>query len=212
MPEIIATENSAALSENDIDALERSIAHRRSMGIARLKPDPIPRQLIKRVLEAANWAPSHGETEPWRFTVYTGESRRALGDAFAEAYLQETIADGTYKENAHLSQRDRAMSAPVWISIGMQPGLRPDGTRAMSEEDELMATATAAQNLHLMASAQGLAGMWLSKGVMRDPITAAFVGLEPPARLLGFFVLGWPNIPWPQGERGPIEDKVTWKE
>jgi Nitroreductase len=195
------------------EALCAAIAHRRSMGVARLLPDPVDPALIRRALEAADWAPSHGDTEPWRFTVYTGESRRALGEAFAEAYRRDAEQDGDFKEKSYEAQRERAWGSPVWISIGMQPALRPDGTLKMTEEEELMAVACAVQNLHLVANAQGLAGMWLSKGVFRHPHVAEFVGLVPPhGRLLGFFVLGWPAIPWPEGERRPLHEKVRWAD
>lgn len=199
-------------TDTEIDILSRAIAHRRSLGVARLRPDPIDPALIQRALEAADWAPSHGDTEPWRFTVYTGESRRALGEAFAAAYRLEAEAEGSFKENAFEGQRERGWSAPVWIALGMAPGLRADGSRMMSEEDELMAVACAVQNLHLMASAQGLAGMWLSKGILTHSSVAAFAGLTAPGRLLGFFVLGWPNVAWPEGERRPLSEKVRWAE
>lgn len=201
------------LSEATVDALCEAIRHRRSLGVARLLPDPVDPQLIQRTLEAADWAPSHGDTEPWRFTVYTGESRRALGEAFAEAYRQDAEQVGDFKENAYQSQKERSFGSPVWISIGMQPMLRPDGAMKMTDEEELMAVACAAQNLHLVAAAQGLAGMWLSKGVFRHPHVAEFVGLtQPYGRLLGFFILGWPAIPWPEGERRPLQEKVRWAE
>lgn len=206
------TEWDAALPAASVDALCAAIAHRRSLGVARLKPDPVDPALLQRALEAADWAPSHGETEPWRFTVYTGESRRALGEAFAEAYRQEAGLDGTFKLNALEGQRERPWAAPVWISLGVAPALRPDGSRVMSEEEEVIAVACAVQNLHLVAAASGLAGMWLSKGVLTHPAVAAFAGLTPPSRLLGFLVLGWPNVPWPAGERRPLSEKVTWAE
>jgi nitroreductase len=208
-----APEAAAGLGSEAVEALCRAIAHRRSMGVARLKPDPVPTRLIQRALEAADWAPSHGDTEPWRFTVYTGESRRALGEAFAEAYRQDAARNGDFKENAFEGQRKRAWASPVWISLGMQPALLPGGSMKMTEEEELMALACAVQNLHLVANAQGLAGMWLSKGVFRHPHVAEFVGLTPPhGRLLGFFILGWPSIPWPTGERRPLHEKVRWAD
>ena len=210
--EVDKTEWDAALPAASVDALCAAIAHRRSLGVARLKPDPVDPALLQRALEAADWAPSHGETEPWRFTVYTGESRRALGEAFAEAYRQEAELDGSFKPNAFEGQRERGWSAPVWISLGVAPALHPDGSRVMSEEEEVIAVACAVQNLHLVAAASGLAGMWLSKGVLTHPAVAAFAGLTPPGRLLGFLVLGWPNIPWPAGERRPLSEKVTWAE
>lgn len=203
----------AALSDETVDALMTAIKHRRSMGVARLLPDPVEPTLIQQALEAADWAPSHGDTEPWRFVVYTGQARNALGDAFAEAYRHDAERDGGFKQTTFDAQRERSQSAPVWISIGMQPAIIGDGSPKMSIEEELMAVACAVQNLHLVASAQGLAGMWLSKGVFRHERVAQFVGLEPPyGRLLGFFVLGKPSIPWPAGERRPHHEKVQWAE
>jgi len=195
-----------------IDTLCAAIAHRRSMGIARVHADQaVDSALIEKALQAADWAPSHGETEPWRFTVYTGDSRSALGDAFAEAYRLDAGEDG-FKQAAFEANRARALGAPVWIAIGMSPGLRSDGSLRMTEEDEVIAVGCAVQNLHLVANAMGLGGMWLSKSVFIHPHVARFVGLEPPSRLLGFFFLGWPAIPWPEGERRPLAEKVRWAE
>ena len=195
----------------DITELMQAIRSRRSMGVARLSPDEVPETLILTALEAANWAPSHGETEPWRFTVYTGEGRRGLGEAFAAAYQKDAEREGNFKESSFTGQRERVWAAPVWISLGLEPALRPDGSLKMGLEEESLALACAVQNLHLVANAQGLAGMWLSQGVMVHPEVARFVELTAPhSRLFGFFVLGFPNIPWPSGERRPLEEKLRW--
>ena len=195
-----------------VETLYRAIAHRRSLGLARLDPEkPVERSLVQQLLEAADWAPSHGETEPWRFTVYMGESRRGLGEAFAETYWMSQDAE-EFRQAAYEAQRDRAFMAPVWIAIGMTPALKPDGTLRMREEEEIMAVACAVQNLHLVASAMGLAGMWQSNTLTLHPHMARFVGLEPPSRLLGFFWLGWPAISWPEGTRRPLSEKVRWAE
>ena len=195
-----------------VDDLLDAIKRRRSMGVARLSDEPVGRDVLLPVLEAARWAPSHGETEPWRFTVYQGDARIALGEAFAEAYRFEAERDGTFKQDSFEGQRNRAFGAPVWISLGMEPALRSDGALKMTLDEERLACACAIQNLHLVACARGLAGMWLSKGVMVSPEVARFAGLTAPhAELLGFFVLGWPNIPWPEGERRPLEETVRWE-
>lgn len=200
------------LDKEQLDSLCEAIANRRSLGIARVHADkPVDRSLIEKALQAADWAPSHGETEPWRFTVYTGDSHLALGEAFAEAYRLDAGEEG-FKQATLEANRNRAVSAPVWISIGMEPARRSDGSLRMTEEDEVIAVGCAVQNLHLVANAMGLAGMWLSKGVFIHPHVARFVGLEPPSRLLGFFFLGWPAIPWPEGERRPLSEKVRWAD
>ena len=194
----------------DPKALNDVIANRRSLGLARLKEEAIDPTILREALEAANWAPSNGDTEPWRFTVFTGEGRRALGEAFAGAYLLDA-GEGRREETLQ-AMRERGMDAPVWISIGMTPGYLPDGRRAMSDEEEIMAVACAVQNLHLAVTAHGLVGMWHSKGSSVHPHVARFLGLEPPSRLLGFFWCGYPKVAWPEGERGSWEEKVVWRE
>jgi nitroreductase len=183
--------------ETKAEKLLSLLAARRSMGLSRLKPDPVEPQLIERMLEAANWAPSNEDTEPWRFTVFTGDGREKLAELFARIAEPE-------------GARKRAFAAPVWISIGMSPQLSEDGTPLMPLDDEIMAVACAVQNLHLMAQAQGLAGMWHSKGTSVHPIVAEGLGLKPPARLLGFFMCGWPAGDWLTSSRRPLAEKVTW--
>ncbi len=191
------------------DALRDVIANRRSLGLARLQETVVDPTILREALEAANWAPSNGDTEPWRFTVFTGDARKELGEAFAEAYRLDSGDD--YKDATFQAMRERGTDAPVWISIGMTPGLRPDGSRSMEDDDEIMAVACAVQNLHLVATAHGLVGMWHSKGSSVHAHVAKFLGLESPSRLLGFFWCGYPKVEWPAGERGPWEEKVTWK-
>ena len=180
--------------------------HRRSSGLSKLKPDSVDRRLIERMLEAANWAPSHGDTEPWSFTVFTSDGRAKL----AELFLAAQAVDHSPIDPA--AAQKRAYAAPVWISIGLKPQLREDGNLRMPFEEELMAVACAVQNLHLMAQSQGLAGMWHSKGSSIHPEVARGLGLEPPSRLLGFFMCGWPAVENLNGTSRPISDKVTWIE
>lgn len=196
----------------DPDALLRLMMERRSMGLSRLKPDAIDCALIERMLEAANWAPSHKDTEPWRFTVFTGDGRERLAELFESAQREDLENGVPTKGKDGGGARKRAFAAPLWISIGMTPGLREDGSSVVSEDEELMAVASAVQNLHLMAQASGLAGMWHSKGISVHPAVARGLGLEPPSRLLGFFMCGWPAGDWLTAERRPLDEKLTWQE
>lgn len=195
----------------DSQAVLEAIKARRSFKIAALKTDDVAPELISTVLEAAQWAPSHGQTEPWHFTVFAGESRRALGDAFAEAYRQNCDDEGTVVPSTLEMHRGKVWNAPVWIALEFRPALRQDGQLKMPEIEELEAFSCSVQNLHLMASALGLGGQWSSNFTSTHDSVAQFLGIQAPARLMGFFFLGWPDIPWPQGNRAPQEEKVTWK-
>jgi len=196
-------------ARGDADVLLRRLQHRRSFGIKELRPDPVPREHLELMLEAANWSPSHGNTEPWRFTVFTGDARRQLGECFAEAYRLVTAPEKRTAA-AEQSQRDRATIAPAWISIGMTPAVNLDGAPRMPEWEEMIATGIAAHHLHLMASALGYAAKWTSGEAARHPIVAELCGLQAPSKLLGFYYVGKPSTTWPPGVRRPIADKVRW--
>jgi nitroreductase len=189
----------------EVGALLHLIQHRRSFGLKDLRPDPVPREQIELLLEAANWAPTHGKTEPWRFTVYTGEGRRGLGAALGEAYRLGTAPE-RFDPAGQAAQRDKVWQAPVWISVGAMLGTNPK----IPDVEEIMAVASAVQNMQLLAAALGLGSKWTSGLTAVHPHTAAFVGLPPPARLLGFIYIGYPAGPWPPGQRRPIADKVRW--
>jgi nitroreductase len=200
---------SMSFSAEDIETLSRAIAHRRSLGLSRLREDPVPPEMIEKMMRAADWAPSNGDTEPWRLKFYTGDKRNILADAYAKAYIEDHQGDA-YDPIGEKGYRDRAFLAPLWVSIAMTPGLNEDGTLAESEHEEMMAVACAIQNMHLVACAQGLVGMWHSKGVSVHPAVARELGYEAPSKLLGFFFCGFPNCDWPAGERKPIEGKIAW--
>ncbi len=178
------------------------------MGLARLSDAPVEVSLIERMLEAANWAPSHDETEPWRFVVFSGEGRESLSRLFEAAVTHSAKPEVLSHEME--GARKRAFAAPVWIAIGMEPATREDGSPKGLIEEEVMAVACAVQNLHLMASAVGLAGMWHSKGLSVHPKVAEGLGWTGHKRLLGFFMCGWPNCEWFTGERGDWREKVAF--
>lgn len=180
--------------------LLKTVRSRRSVGVGRQKPDSVDRAIIEQMLEAANWAPSHGRTEPWRFTVFMGSGRDKLVEILGQ--LDEPLE----------SVQQRIYSSPVWIAIVVCPKLNDDGQPKMPFEEEELAVACAVQNLHLAATSFGLVGKWTTKGTMVHHETARALGYEPPSKLIGFFCCGYPAGAWPEGARQPIYDKVTWIE
>ena len=54
--------------------LFEAIRGRRSVHL--YKPDPVPEDLVMRLLEAATWAPSHRNSQPWEFLLVGPETRQ----------------------------------------------------------------------------------------------------------------------------------------
>jgi nitroreductase len=59
--------------------------------VRRLRPDPIPADVLERVLQAAAWAPSGGNQQPWRVVVVTDPGKKAaLADLYAPEWAKYT--------------------------------------------------------------------------------------------------------------------------
>lgn len=182
-----------------------AIRARRTVDLPLLSPDPIDDQTLSTLLEAANWAPNHGRTEPWRFAVFTGGGRTRLADALAESLaLSQGRAEPT--PEARETQRERQRMAPVWIVVAAQPAEKP----RMPLYEEQWAAACAVQNLLLAARALGLGSKWISNVPSMHPHTARALGFSEDSTPLGMLYLGHVAGEWPAGKRGPAQDKVRW--
>ncbi len=64
------------------------IKNRRSIFPVQYNDKPIAKEAIVQLLEAANWAPTHKKTEPWRFKVMQGKSKEDLGIFLSTKYKE----------------------------------------------------------------------------------------------------------------------------
>ncbi len=183
-----------------MDALE-DIFTRHS--ISKVKPDPVPRELIEKLLAAAVQAPNHFRVRPWRFIVLTGEARQRLGDAMAEAHKRRHPESTEAELNV---ERARPLRAPVLIAIGVDKPAEPK----VVEIENICAAAAAAENILLAANALGLGAMWRTGHAATEPEVKCFLGLEPDQHLIAFIYVGYPEpLPEPR-ERPSFEDRTTW--
>jgi nitroreductase len=183
-----------------MDALE-AILTRHS--IAKVKPDPVPRQVIEKLLFAAVQAPNHHQLRPWRFVVLTGKSREALGEVMAQELKKrspEVPEAGMEKE------RLKTLRAPVLVAVGVDKSVDP----RVPEIENICAVAAAVENLLLAAHAEGLGAMWRTGQAARDPEVKKFLGFEPAQELLSFVYIGYPDLEVPVVERPSFEDRTVW--
>lgn len=148
----------------------------------------IDQSVIENLLENANWAPTHGMNEPWRFKVYTGEARQKLGDFLANWY-KNTFTGNDFKPAKYEQILTRPARASHVVAICME---RKSNTK-IPEIEDIEAVACAMQNLHLTASAYGLGGYWGSGGATYTEELKKELGLGEDDRCLGFFYLGYPQ-------------------
>lgn len=191
----------------NVEEINRLIRNRRSHFPKQFaEGKPVDEAIVTQILENATWAPSHGQTEPWRFVVFTGEGLQKLATFQAELYKQEAEANNNFKEATY----QNLLANPLKASHVIALCLKRDPAKKFPEQEEVAAVSCAVQNMYLTTAAYGLGGYWTTGGVTYKPSAKEFFGLGEDDKLLGFFYLAQVAVPSPDGKRKPLEEKVAW--
>ncbi|MBC7461653.1 MAG: nitroreductase family protein [Thermoleophilia bacterium] len=167
-----------------MDALE-AIRQRRT--VKTYLPEPVPREQLERVLDAAKWAPCHRMSEPWRF--------RVIG-AVTLGRLVSVAGGGAGK----------LMRAPTLVVASYVPSPLP----LHAAEDE-QAAACAVYAVLLAAEAEGLASYWRTPGILRSAEGRAALQLPSEERTIGLLHFGTPRTAAPEAPaRQGTDAYVTW--
>jgi len=191
--------------QDQFSIISTVIRNRRSIKPARMNGKKIPDELVKDILELANWAPTHGRTEPWRFAVYSGEMVRSFCQQHAEMYRSNTPAE-SFNQNSYDKQLHNGdLASHIVISI-MKRGDNPK----IPAQEEICATAAAIENILLGATAAGVASYWSTGGMTHKPAMKEFLELNESDIVMGIIYLGF-STDHTEGKRETgIEDKIRW--
>ncbi|HMQ50148.1 MAG TPA: nitroreductase [Saprospiraceae bacterium] len=164
---------------------------------------PIAKEIIKTILENANWAPNHKMTQPWRFKVFQDAALERLSQYLSNWYKDNT-PEAFFSQMKYEKTRLNPLRSGAVIAICMQR----DPGESLPEWEELAAVACAVQNMWLSCTAYGIGSYWSSPTsiIQGDD----FLNLKPGERCLGLFYMGYHDLPEFPGKRSPIEDKVDW--
>lgn len=198
------------MPETPFDAAEvtRLIRSRRSTFLANFDTSrKVPDEVVKEALENACWAPNHGRTEPWLFTVYTGAGLQELATLQSE-FFKEHSPD-PLNLGAYLKLQENPLRASHVVVLGMKRSPKPN----IPEIEDIEAVACAVQNLHLSLHAHGASGYWTTGGITYKPGAQHLFGLGEEDKLLGFFYIGYAaQEPAVAAKRAVLEEKVRWVE
>ncbi|MED0679328.1 nitroreductase [Aneurinibacillus thermoaerophilus] len=181
------------------------IMTRRTIG--KVKDDPVPREDIEKILEAGNWAPSHFNTQPWKYFVITGNGRKRLGEAYAKIALLEKGEGLTDAETKALYEKsmNKAFRAPLVIAVACLP----HEEEYVVEAEEFAAVAASIQNMLLAAHALGYGAIWRTGAPSYHPVMKELFGLGAKDRLMGLVYIGRPDMVR-ESRRIPVEQKTEW--
>jgi coenzyme F420-0:L-glutamate ligase / coenzyme F420-1:gamma-L-glutamate ligase len=176
--------------------LHEAIKGRRS--IRKLKPQPVPKNLVLEVLEAAAWAPSAHNSQPWRFIILQDPKlKRELAEQMAQAWAADLKKDGvTAEESARIERRERFAMAPVLILACLtMEGLRkfPDAERQLCERDLAVESFGAGiENLLLAAHAAGLGACWYCAPAFCKDLVRKALKIPSEVEPSAFIATGYP--------------------
>lgn len=187
------------------------------------KPDPVPLELIKEILTMAMRSPSSMNTQPWNFTVVTGEplnhiragntERNMAGVPHSREFRTGTAFEGVHRErqigvakqlfSAMGIARDDAPARMDWVLRGFRQFDAPvcviityDKTLSGSDDTpfDCGAVSTALVNA---AWSRGLGAVINSQGIMQSPVVREHAGIADDQVIMKAIAIGWPDDSFP---------------
>lgn len=190
------------------EALATVVGARRD--IRRFRPDPVPEELVRRVVEAGHRGPSVGHSQPWRFIVVRDAELRDRAAAMADrARLAQ--ADQLAPERARQLldlKLEGLREAPLGLVVACDRRSPAVGVlgRATFPDADLWSCAAAIENMWLTARAEGLGMGWVT--LFEPDELRELLGLPEGVETLGWLCLGWPD------ERPPSPglERLAWSK
>ncbi|WCK55746.1 nitroreductase [Aneurinibacillus sp. Ricciae_BoGa-3] len=182
------------------------IKSRQSIG--KVTEQEVPREILVQIIEAGTRAPSHYNTQPWKFFVMTGNGRDQLGQAYGEIEVLNKGKDAAEEDKKQMYQNKykKAFRAPAVIAVACSP---VDNGLAV-EPEEKAAVAACIQNMLLAIHALGYAAIWRTGEACYHPLMRQKFGLGEHETMMGLIYIGRPASVVPQRPRVSVEEKVTW--
>jgi nitroreductase len=163
---------------------------------------PVPRELVKEILEAATWAPSAKNGQQWRFTVYEGVAKKGLTDAF-RSDLDAFIEKHGFEESGSATWSCGVMEqAPMVIMVWN------GGARGWSSEDHSVAAAI--QNMLLRAYDLGLGSLWIADVFYAMEVITKYAGV--PWKMVAAVAIGYTETVGRVPPKKGVDEVATFHE
>ncbi len=189
----------------NLSEINELIRSRRTIYPEQYTERKVHREQIEVILNNAQWAPTHGNTQPWRFKVFMEDGRQKLADFLGKTYLELTPAE--QQTDAKLA---KMLKRPMLSSVVIAVCMERQQEEKILELEEIEAVACAIQNMHLSCTAYGLGGFWSTPKLIYHQKMNAFLGLGEKDKCIGLFYIGYPSIEWPKAHRKPLEYTTQW--
>jgi nitroreductase len=188
---------------------------RTTRAIRRLRPDPVPPALIRKVCEAGTFAPSGGNRQPWTFIAVTDPDRRAfVAERYRRAfraYIAPALAESerpdfpdrkrrTLHSALHLAEHLHEAPVHLFVAGWLRRG-----------QEQTQALFPAIQNVLLACRAVGLGASLttLHRGFGEE--CDRWLGLPDNCPTCALIPIGWPRGKYGTPPRRPVDESLFWE-
>ncbi len=189
---------------SNFETLSKIIKSRRSIFPDSYIQKEISKEIIEKILESANYAPTHKLTQPWRFVVIRNEAKSRLGAVLGQLYKEKTTPR-TFLQKKHDSFAQKTAQASCILAINIK-----FHAEKVPNWEEIAAVSCAVQNIALTAESLNIGGYWSSPPLIDD--LGEFLELGENERCFGLFYMGYHEEEERDANRTPITDKIKWME
>jgi nitroreductase len=183
---------------------------RTARAIRRLKPDPVPPALIRKVCEAGTFAPSGGNRQPWSFIAVTEPERRAwIAERYRrvfEAYIAP--AREAAARPGYTGERKKILAGAIHLAEHLHEAPVHLFVAGWKRRGELQVQALfpAIQNVLLACRAVGLGASLTTVHLAFRAELDAWLGLPPEQPTCALLPIGWPAAPYRRPVRRSIDE------
>ncbi len=190
---------------NKFETVSEVIKSRRSIKPSKMNGRLIDDNDINKLLELADWAPTHKHTEPWRFIVYAGHKSKEFVSAHAELY-RKSVPEAKFSNDKYQKILGNGNNLSHLVVCYM----KRDAEKRVPEIEEISAVSAAMQNIFIGAEALGISGFWSTGGMIHSDDMKAMLNLGFEDIIMGIIYLGYSDHSF-EGKRViPLNEKVTW--
>lgn len=192
MPKTSGLARAEPFLASERDAVYKAIFTRRDVR-DQFRPEPVPDDVLKRLLEAAHHAPSVGFMQPWNFiTIRSQPVRNRIADAFGRANDEAARLFPEERQSDYKALKlEGIRKAPLNICITCDRGRGGDVILGKTHNPnmDLYSTVCAVQNLWLAARAEGIGMGWVS--IFHDADLKAILDIPKRIEIVAYLCLGY---------------------
>lgn len=186
--------------------------------IRRYRPEPVAPELLEQLLQAAIWAPSAHNRQPWRFCVVVQPATKlALSERMSEQWRRDLGGDGAdpvqvERRIAISHARMTSAAALIIASVSMEEMDHYADARRNEAEWTMavQSVALACQNLLLAAHYYGLGACWMCAPLFVPELVRDVLQLPAAWIPQAMITVGYPAEEKTK-ERAPLVERVLWR-